>query len=96
MKQLLLFSQVFLNHVLLQERKKTQRRDRNFMHKTVASSHDMEGHAQKNALSDTELANQEVEQVYTVSHPCLDQQQITKEELEIKGELSEVSSQIVL
>ena len=36
------------------------------------------------------------EQQYKVSQPCLDDHQIKKEELENKGELSEVCSQIVL
>ena len=36
------------------------------------------------------------EQLFKVSHPCLDDHQIKKEDLEIKGELFEVCSHIVL
>ena len=43
-----------------------------------------------------ELANKKVEQLYKVSHPCLDDHQFKKEELESVGDLSEVCSQIVL
>ena len=42
-----------------------------------------------------ELANKKTEQQYEVSHPCLDDHQIKKEELENKGDLSEVCSHIV-
>ena len=62
---------------------------------TVAWSHDMEGHAQKCVERYCELAKK-VEQHYKVSHPCLDDHQFKKEELESVGELSEVCSQIVL
>ena len=53
--------------------------------KTVAWSYDMEGQA-----------NKKVEQLYTVSSPCLDDHQFKQKELESVGELSEVCSQIVL
>ena len=43
-----------------------------------------------------ELANKKVEQLYKVSSPCLDDQKSKQEELETFGELSEVSSEIVL
>ena len=43
-----------------------------------------------------ELANKKTERLYTVSHPCLDDHQIKKGELENKGELSKVCSHIVL
>ena len=43
-----------------------------------------------------ELANKNVEQLYKVSHPCLDDHQCKQEELESVVELSEVCSQIVL
>ena len=56
----------------------------------------MEGHAQQCAERYCELANKKVEQLYTVSHPCLDDHQFKKEELESVGELSEVCSRIVL
>ena len=63
--------------------------------KTSAWSYDMEGHARKSAERYCELANNNAEQLYMVSSPCLDDHQIEKEELENKGELSEVCSQIV-
>ena len=50
----------------------------------------------KNALKNCELTNKKEEQHYKVSHPCLDDHQFTKEELESVGEWSEVCSQIVL
>ena len=43
-----------------------------------------------------ELANKKTEQLHAVSHPCLDDHQIKKEELENKSALSEVCSHIVL
>ena len=43
-----------------------------------------------------ELANKKTEQLHNVSHPCLDDHQIKKEELENKSKLSEVCSHIVL
>ena len=64
--------------------------------KTVAWSHDMEGHARKCIERYCELANKEVEQLYKVSHPCLDDHQSKQEELESVGELSAVCLQIVL
>ena len=64
--------------------------------KTSAWSYDMEGHARKCVERKCELANKKTEQLYKVFHPCLDDHQIKKEELENNGELSEVSSHIVL
>ena len=58
--------------------------------KTVAWSYDMEGHAQKCVERYCELANKKVEQLYTVSSPCLDDHQVKQEDLE-----SQVGSQIV-
>ena len=46
--------------------------------KTVASSYDVEGHAQKCVERYCELANKKVEQFYKVSHPCLDDHQFKK------------------
>ena len=43
-----------------------------------------------------ELANKKTEQLFKVSNPCLDDHQIKKEELEHRGEMSEVCSHIVL
>ena len=63
---------------------------------TVAWSYDMDGHAQKCVEGYCDLANKKVEQLYKVSHPCLDDHQIKQEELESVGELFEVCSQIVL
>ena len=42
-----------------------------------------------------DLANKKVEQLWKVSHPCLDGHQFKQEELESVGKLSEVCSQIV-
>ena len=58
--------------------------------KTSAWSFDVGGHARKCVERCCELANKKTEQLYKVSHPCLDDHQIKKEELENKGELSEV------
>ena len=63
---------------------------------TVAWSYDMEGHAQKCVERHRELANKKVEQLYKVSHPCLDDHQFKQEELESVGEWSVVCSKIVL
>ena len=63
---------------------------------TVVWSYDMEGHAPKCVERYCELANKKVEQLYKVSHPCLDDHQFKQWELESVGELSEVCSQIVL
>ena len=64
--------------------------------KTVAWSHDMEGHARKRVERYCELANKKVEQVYKVSSLWLDDHQFKQEELESVGELSHVCSQVVL
>ena len=64
--------------------------------KTSAWSYDMEGHARKSVEGYCELANKKTEQLYKVSHPCLDDHQIKKVALENKCELSEVCSHIVL
>ena len=63
--------------------------------KTSAWSYDMKGHARKCVERYCELANKKTEQLFKVSHPCLDDHQIKKEEMEKKGELSEVCSYIV-
>ena len=64
---------------------------------TVAWSYDTEAHAQKCVERYCELADKKVEQLYKVSHPCLDDFQFKKkEEMESVGQLSEVCSQIVL
>ena len=51
--------------------------------KTVAWSYDMEGHAQKCAERNCELANENTEQLYKVSTPCLDDHNFQKEEARI-------------
>ena len=56
----------------------------------------MEGHARKCVERYCELANKKAEQLFRVSSPCLDDHQMKKEELENKGELSEVCSRISL
>ena len=62
---------------------------------TVVWSHDMEGHAQIRVERYCKLANKKVEQLYKISHLCLDDHQFKQEELASVGELSEVCSQIV-
>ena len=63
--------------------------------KTSAWSWNMEGHARKCVERYCELANKKTEKLFTVSHPCLNDHQNTKEELGNKGELSDVCSHIV-
>ena len=63
--------------------------------KTSAWSYDMEGHARKCVEQYCVSANKKTEQLFKVSHPCLDVHQIKKEELENKGDLSEVCPHIV-
>ena len=46
--------------------------------KTSAWSYDMEGHARKCVERYRELANKKTEQLFKVSHPCLDDNQIKK------------------
>ena len=60
-------------------------------------SYDMAGHAKKCVERYCELANKTTQQLYKVSAPCIDDHHF-KEEEEMKsvGELSQVSSQIVL
>ena len=55
----------------------------------------MEGHSRICVERYCELANQKTEQLYKVSHP-LNDHQITKEELENEGGLSEVFSILCL
>ena len=59
-------------------------------------SYDMEGHAKKCVERYCELANKTTQQLYKVSTPCIDDHHFKEEELKFAGELSKVSSQIVL
>ena len=59
-------------------------------------SYDMEGHAKKCVERYCELANRTTQQLYKVSTPCIDDHHFREEELKSVGELSKVSSQIVL
>ena len=59
-------------------------------------SYDMEGHAKKCVERYCELANKTTQQLYKVSTPCIDDHHFKEEELKSVGELSKVSSQIVL
>ena len=59
-------------------------------------SYDMEGHAKKCVERYCELANKTTQQIYKVSTPCIDDHHFKEEELKSVGELSKVSSQIVL
>ena len=56
----------------------------------------MEGHAKKCVERYCELANKTTQQLYKVSTPCSDDHHFKEEELKSVGELSKVSSQIVL
>ena len=56
----------------------------------------MEGHAKKCVERYCELANKTTQQLYKVSTPCIDDNHFKEEELKFVGELSKVSSQIVL
>ena len=58
--------------------------------------YDMEGHAKKCVERYCELADKTSLQIYKVSTPCLDDHHFKEEELKSVGELSKVSSQIVL
>ena len=58
--------------------------------------YDMEGHAKKCVERYCELANKTTQQLYKVATPCIDDHQFKEEELKSVGELSKVSSQIVL
>ena len=58
-------------------------------------SYDMERHAKKCVERYFELANKTTQQLYKVSIPCIDDHHL-EEELKSVGELSKVSSQIVL
>ena len=59
-------------------------------------SYDMAGHAKKCVERYCELANKTTQQLYIVSTPCIDDHHFKEEELKSVGELSKVSSQIVL
>ena len=59
-------------------------------------SYDMAGHAKKCLERYCELANRTTQQLYKVSTPCIDDHHFKEEELKSVGELSKVSSQIVL
>ena len=59
-------------------------------------SYDMEGLAMKCVERYCELANKTTQQLYKVSTPCIDDHHFKEEELKSVGELSKVSSQIVL
>ena len=59
-------------------------------------SYDMEGHAKECVERYCELANKTTQQLYKVSTPCIDDHHFKEEELKYVGELSTLSSQIVL
>ena len=59
-------------------------------------SYDMAGHAKKCVERYCELANKTTQQLYKVSTPYIDDHRHKEEELKSVGELSKVSSQIVL
>ena len=61
-----------------------------------SSSFDMEGHAKKCVERCCELANRTTQQLYKMSTPCIDDRHFKEEELKSVGELSKVSSQILL
>ena len=57
-------------------------------------SYDMEGHAKKCVERNCELGNKTTQQLYNVTTPCIDDHHFKEEE--VKSELSQVCSQIVL
>ena len=59
-------------------------------------SYDMEGHAKTCVERYCELANRTTQQLYKLSTPCIDDHHFKEEEVKSVGELSKVSSQIVL
>ena len=59
-------------------------------------SNDMAGHAKKCVERYCELANETTQQLHKVSTPCIDDHHFKEEEMKSVGELSKVSSQIVL
>ena len=59
-------------------------------------SYDMEGHAKKCVERFCALANKTTQQLYKVSTPCIVDHHFNEEEMKSVGELSQVSSQIVL
>ena len=59
-------------------------------------SYDMPGHAKKCVERYCELANKTTQQLYKVSTSCIDDHHFKEEEMKSVGELSKVSSQIVL
>ena len=61
-----------------------------------AWSYDVEGHAKKCVERYCELANRTCQHLYKVATPCLDDHQFREEEMGSVGELSKVSSQMVL
>ena len=67
------------NYVFLLEQQRNYQDGRNFTHKTAAWSYDM---------------FKKVKQLCKVSHPCLDDHQFKKEELESVGESSAVDHKL--
>ena len=59
-------------------------------------SYDVEVHAKKCVERYYEMANKTTQQLYKVSTPCIDDHHFKEEELKSVGELSKVSSKIVL
>ena len=59
-------------------------------------SYNVEGHVKKCVERYCELANKTTQQLYKVSTPCIDDHHFKEEEVKSVGELSKVSSQIVL
>ena len=85
-----------LNHVYLLVQLKSYRVGKNLMQRRLrglTTWRDMLENALRGTLKSV---NNKVEQLYKVSHPCLDDHQFKKEEFEAVGDLSEVCSQIVL
>ena len=58
--------------------------------KAIAWSYDMEGRAETSVERYCELANKNIEQLFKVSTPCIDDHKFKTEEWETVGELSNV------
>ena len=71
-------------------------KQRNLRHKFPHGPRDMEGHAKKCVERYCELANKTTQQLHKVATPCIDDHQFKEEEMGSVGELSKVSSHIVL
>ena len=69
---------------------------RNVNANAIAWSYDMQGHAKEHVERYCELANKNIEQLYKVSTPCIDDRQLKTDEMKTMGVMSKVCSRTVL